>query len=456
MTPEYKNFHPNRCNICFRDSPNKLSKEKLKFCSKCKLIKYCGKEHQKIDAPIHKDFCSAVHSVLMKSGTDHVLCCADRYLSKPFASANSKTNNMSDLMVRINCTSVLLAKVLGRSLYYHEQQLISFPLLCNVCMEYRAEKLTLCQDCQQTGYCGEEHRLADREKHSKLCDRLRINFLYDGRPVTMPENVYPNMHFNDHEMLQKPFPKDTFALASAMLLKDFQNWDTEPGHELGQQMEELKIAGMFSHVGTILYVLQKVRLLEDVGAKLNIFILGAEKELLLFNTVTQAAFFAFMPNLKHLRLCFIGPMVEKGHKGVAHFAGNRRVEIESYHYLYHRLPEAVNLPKPHLVIAFNCGFTEFIGTPNHTWNKTILKVLAIPNVPFAFTSYTLQEASEDACIVELLSTDNAQDGTIAYVVRNAVNPFRHPVPLRNPNLDDEFDVLYHENGYLSVCFMQDK
>uniref|UniRef100_A0A182STS8 MYND-type domain-containing protein n=1 Tax=Anopheles maculatus TaxID=74869 RepID=A0A182STS8_9DIPT len=330
-------------------------------------------------------------------------------------------------------------------------------MLCNVCLEYRADMLTLCKDCHQTAYCSEEHRLNDRDNHSKWCDGLRINFFYDGTPfqTSIPENVYLNIHFNDDETLPKPVPKDTFGLASVMLLKDIQNGDSEPGRELAQHIEEFKLAGMFSHVGTILHVLQKVSLLEDVQSELNIFVLGAEKEHLLFNIITQAAFFAHLPNLRHLRLCFIGPNVDKQPKSVGHFAGNRKVEIVTYRYLYHKLPKTVKLPKPHLAIAFNCGFNEFGGTSQQTWDKTIRQILNIPNVPFAFTSYTLREASEDACIVEMLANFITQSSEeIVYVVRNAVNPFRQPIPLRNPNLDDEDHVLYYENGYLSVCLMQ--
>ncbi|XP_035915306.1 uncharacterized protein LOC118513540 [Anopheles stephensi] len=455
MTTEYKNFQPTRCNVCFRDCPNKPTTGKLKFCAKCKLMKYCSKEHQKIDAPVHEEFCSAVHSVLQKSGSDHILSCADRYLGKPLAYACAEPIDLIDLMTRINCASMLLAKVLDRPLYYHEQQMISFPVLCNVCLEFRPGKLTLCQDCHQIAYCSEEHRLNDRDKHSKWCDGLRINFFYDGGPVSMPKNVYPNIRFDDGDALRKPIPKDTFELASAMLLKDIQNPDTEPGHELAQQIEELKLAGMFSHVGTILYVLHKVSLLEAVGTELNIFLLGAEKEHQLFNIITQAAFFAYLPNLRHLRLCFIGPNVETVPKSVGHFAGNRKVEIETYRYLYHKLPRWAKLPTPHLAIAFNCGFNEFTDSPDRTWDKTICKILTIPNVPLAFTSYTLREATDDVCVVEMAVKRNEHtSGELVYVVRNAVNPFRQPIPLRNPNLDDVNHVLYHENGYLAVCLMQ--
>uniref|UniRef100_A0A182JSE0 MYND-type domain-containing protein n=1 Tax=Anopheles christyi TaxID=43041 RepID=A0A182JSE0_9DIPT len=456
MTSEYRNFHPNRCNVCFLESRTTktpfLSTDTLQLCKKCKLIKYCSKKHQKHDAPTHKEFCAAVQSVLQKSGTDHVLCCADEFLCKRF---NSDPENMVAFMNHVNCTSLLISKILQRPLYHHEQTMLSFPLLCNVCMEYRAEKLFFCEDCQQVAYCSEEHQQSDREKHSKWCEELRINYYYDADASNgSSKNLYPNFDFESDETFQKSFPKDTFELASVAFGNDIVTCKTEPGIELAQELENLSVAGMFSHMGTILHVLRTVGMLDEVEKELNVYVLGAEKDHLHFNPVTEAVLFRFLPKLRHLRLYLIGPNVDEAANSVMHFMDNRTIEIEMYRYLFHKLPKQFKLPQPHLAIAFNNGFNEFFGTKKHTWDQTIRQILTIPNVPFAFTSYTHREAMDDAAIVELNVQNMETFGKLAFVRRYATNPFRNPIPLRNPNRDDKTDILYYENGYLSICVMQ--
>uniref|UniRef100_A0A182I768 MYND-type domain-containing protein n=2 Tax=Anopheles arabiensis TaxID=7173 RepID=A0A182I768_ANOAR len=456
MASEYPNFHPNKCNVCFLESP--MAKPSvpaagpLLLCKKCKLIKYCSKKHQTYDAPSHKEFCTAVQSVLQKSGTDHVLRCTESFLGKLF---NSNPENLTAFMNHVHCTGLLISKILQRPLYHHENQMLSFPALCNVCLEYRPERLFFCDNCQQVAYCSEEHQQSDREAHAKWCDGLRLNFYYGTDTTNCATKLYPNFDFEQDETSQKPFPKDTFELLSAAAGRDIQTSLTEPGLELAQELENINAAGIFSPVGTILHVLRTVGLQHELEEELNVFVLGAELDYLCFNPVTEAVLFRFLPKLRRLRLYLIGPNVNDAASSVMHFMNNRTIEVEVYRYLFHKLPPQFKLPKPHLAVAFNCGFNEFFGTGKHTWDETIRQLLTIPNVPLAFTSYTQREAIEDAAIVDLTGqTMPATCGKLVFMRRNVTNPFHNPVPIRNPNRDDKTDVLYYENGYLSICVMQ--
>uniref|UniRef100_A0A182P683 MYND-type domain-containing protein n=1 Tax=Anopheles epiroticus TaxID=199890 RepID=A0A182P683_9DIPT len=456
MDSEYRNFHPNKCNVCFQQSSTKPSTSTtgapLQPCRKCKLIKYCSKNHQLYDAPTHKPFCMAVQSILQKSGTDHVLRCAESFLGIQF---KANPVDMVAFMNLVKCTSLLVSKILNRPLMHHEHMMLTFPSLCNVCMEYRPEKLFVCANCNQVAYCSKEHQESDRKKHSKWCDRLRINFFFDT-DISNNSSIgaFPKFAFENEETFQNTFPKDIFELASTALEVEVKSSATEPGLELAEELHNISIAGMFSHVGTILYVMRALGMFEEVDNELRVYILGAEKDHVFFNAFTNTVLFRFLPKLRRLRLFFIGPNVDKAAESVMHFSDNRIIEIEMHRYVFHKIPEKVKLPEAHLAIAFNSGFNEFYGSKKYTWEETLRRILKKPNLAFAFTSYTLGEAMDDASIMELTEQRLPSFHNLVFMRRNIVNPFRNPVPIRNPNQADENDVLYYENGYLSICVMR--
>lgn len=69
------NFGTFRCNVCI-DLKSQIPKDaptNLLQCSNCKLISYCGQEHQKADWKKHKSFCIAVNSILREKNLSHLL-----------------------------------------------------------------------------------------------------------------------------------------------------------------------------------------------------------------------------------------------------------------------------------------------------------------------------------------------------------------------------------------------
>lgn len=71
-----KRFNSRCCNICEK-SPltinNQQSSTLLLMCNKCKLIFYCGKDHQKIDWKHHKKFCQTISKILDDRKIKHIL-----------------------------------------------------------------------------------------------------------------------------------------------------------------------------------------------------------------------------------------------------------------------------------------------------------------------------------------------------------------------------------------------
>lgn len=72
MTESKKRFNSRCCNICEKSTEIKNTSTLL-MCNKCKLIFYCGKEHQKIDWKYHKHFCRTISTILDDRKIKHIL-----------------------------------------------------------------------------------------------------------------------------------------------------------------------------------------------------------------------------------------------------------------------------------------------------------------------------------------------------------------------------------------------
>lgn len=55
-------FNSRKCNICIQQGI--FNSSKVKQCTKCKLIFYCGVEHQKVDYKRHRPFCNTIYGLV--------------------------------------------------------------------------------------------------------------------------------------------------------------------------------------------------------------------------------------------------------------------------------------------------------------------------------------------------------------------------------------------------------
>uniref|UniRef100_A0A182QX30 MYND-type domain-containing protein n=1 Tax=Anopheles farauti TaxID=69004 RepID=A0A182QX30_9DIPT len=441
------NFNPHRCNICFRESPTKIP-PKLTPCAGCQLVMYCSEEHKKSDESLHKQFCLAVQKLVAAKNTNHILRCAETILRSSFQSQPKAITH------HLSLCQLMVSQILGRPLYHHERKSLMFPAVCAICMEYRPEKLTFCEECHQVAYCGEEHRNADRKKHSKWCAGLRLNYFIDNVLADGSENACRDVAIFTEETFKKPFPKDIYSLANMVGGYNIRNpANTVSCMELTEEIEAVKLAGLYSFVGTVLHVLRVTDLMEELNKDLNVFVLGAEQEGLLFNPIIAIAFFYCLPKLRRLRVYLFGPEVTDDNGYLVPFDCDRVLELNKYRYLYHEVPNTIRLPQPHVVIAFNSGFHELAGLPEDTWQPTLNKLFELPNVPIAFTSYTHNEAIDDSNVVQLYAQLVQKLHCLQFIERNAFNPFYDPKPLRNPDLKDD-EMLYYLNQYISIVVMR--
>merc|ERR1712076_191886 len=103
--------------------------------------------------------------------------------------------------------------------------------------------------------------------------------------------------------------------------------------------------------------------------------------------------------------------------------------------------------KPDLVLAQNCGFSEFEASADcEGWTEgwAGLDSLLQGDCPLVFTSYTMGEARQD--LARLLDT---VDGEVDVLTRCESNPMRSHQPIRDWERDQDRDVFY-SNQFLSV------
>lgn len=172
----YNNFNATRCNVCFtRATEHRLTLVgiKLRYCKGCRLIGYCGEQHQKEDWKHHKDFCRVVTKVLTIRKIDHIL---DVRTECPRIVGGTRR----DLECAISLAECLIISMLQRNLKTHEYMMLRFPNICRVCLDYDTTKLKACESCHQVLYCSEEHRLQDVDRHGRWCQLYRVNLLLDA------------------------------------------------------------------------------------------------------------------------------------------------------------------------------------------------------------------------------------------------------------------------------------
>lgn len=144
------------CIICFA---NDHQPTELKQCTSCKLVSYCGPEHQKYDWNYHKRFCRGIAKIIKFFKINHILEINGSIVG------SSKTN-FDNVKKTIE---LYLTVEWRRSLEKTEMMIVNFPKVCKVCFEYDHDKLRSCDWCHVVHYCSEEHRLQNEKIHQQFC-----------------------------------------------------------------------------------------------------------------------------------------------------------------------------------------------------------------------------------------------------------------------------------------------
>ncbi|XP_058446822.1 uncharacterized protein LOC131427550 [Malaya genurostris] len=437
--PMYNNFNPTRCNVCFsRATEHRLMLvgQNLRYCKGCRLIGYCGEQHQKEDWKKHKEFCRAVTKILTMKNIQHIL--EVREECGPIIGSSRR-----DLECAISLAECLMIAILQRKLYQHEYTLLRFPNICRVCFEYDSSKLKPCEDCYQSFYCSDEHRIHDSADHARWCEMYRINLLLDADYPTRLETLgFPKL--TPFELSR--FPKHSFELVN---LAYKTNIPFRP--ESIKNFNDLKFVSNYSHIGTILYALYLTNMNQELQNSLVVYVVGAEDEIVYFDYNTCSVIFTYIPQLQDVIIYFIGPSLGSIKDEIElKYEGTRSIKMHYYKGLFHSLEPVEHMERPQIIVSYNCGFHEHIESNKDTWSSTLVRLIRYVNIPIVFTSYTRAEACQDCATIYSISKRTTKKKDLVFVKRAADNPFKDYKPLRNTNYIDDYDELYYSNGYFSL------
>ncbi|XP_012251910.2 uncharacterized protein LOC105683709 [Athalia rosae] len=407
-------YYANVCHVC------KAFGEELplKRCGSCRMISYCGKEHQKQHWPQHKDLCKVLSDMLEKGDT---LCLFE-----------TPQNNCQKIWTRTKINLMLLVQIrLGRRLESYEEQMFKFPRACTICHDGKSVALKDCAHCPSATFC-QLHRAKDT-RHSKQCKALRLCFDLDVAG-TLFERKSPR-----HVV---PFHTETAYLPST--ISDFIDLYVNENKSLPMS-SKCQLAYNSEYLTRPLTILHAIERLEfNVQSNMVMHVIGANMVEVDGLDVWEILLH-WLPTLTMLTIVLIGPELMWGSvkPNVCDYcmAKGMSVRVELRNMLYHDYVTSQWYEKPDFLIGYNTGIHECVelGSSKDTWTLSV-QTTAEQNCPLVLTSYTLSEAIEEHKRLCIILGDTA---TCICCVRNPFQSLR-------PHRDFETEEVFYQNQYITI------
>ncbi|XP_043479729.1 uncharacterized protein LOC122509609 [Leptopilina heterotoma] len=260
-------FCPNECIVCKKRTT-------LKRCSRCRMISYCGEEHQKNHWQLHKEICKVISNLTKEKKLSHLY----------------EDLRDSTLSTWVDSRKTMICKVftlLGRQPKNCEFEMLQYPRACFVCYDSKQENLTNCANCPLVSFC-QKH--LDTSLHDETCAELML----------CPTLELGDSHLGDVLKIMNP---SIFDLLSTM--PKFKKLPTSTEEYLNLLLKAdikltLKVYSSFLvvHPLTVFGVLQKLN--KTSLSKLTIYIQMHEDS----DTSNQSFenLFHLLPNLKELKI----------------------------------------------------------------------------------------------------------------------------------------------------------
>ncbi|XP_071556500.1 uncharacterized protein [Temnothorax nylanderi] len=235
-----KFFYATMCHVCKRFDDG----VELKRCRGCKMILYCGKEHQKQHWKQHKPLCKAIQDVLRDHIMDYCGETAEKWAGKKLTFAQ------------------LVSSRLGRPLHIDETDMFYFRKECLVCHEWKT--LRSCLKCAAS-FC-QIHK--NDIEHYKICLELGLCFRTNLLSI---KKKYSSPYL--HSYLQRvSYTSHTFRNMK-QFIKAFGNVPT--GSEMPYQVLEAEHSEYLTRPLTLFYAMRSLIYDNKERKNLVIHVVGA-------------------------------------------------------------------------------------------------------------------------------------------------------------------------------------
>lgn len=408
-----RTFYNTACGVCLFTGPD------LKYCSRCKIMPYCSKNHQSQDWIFHKSLCNAIKRT------------AKYEPLTPFSS-------FREYCIHRLTQNMRWVQALGRKLEVWEKYMWMFPRVCVYC--FSKENLFPCPNCYCVSYCSVEHRKIHHRYHSENCAELRLGLEIDRFFLkNLPIPLYKIDHMED-EKDKFPEDYDKYFIPSPEIEVEFTN---EHENVVNILKRESTIIG-----ATLIHAFERAQLVENRQSKkesLLIHVVGASLNEGRCNWgLNSELIFHWITNLKNIHFILIGPETEgdiapvsiKTDMCLKCSEGEKAFVLEYHQKFYHEIIDS--LPKPDMVAVFNCGLHEYeTDEEMDYWQPSIRCLVQNTEVPLMLTSLTKSEMDSD------LNRITSLDVQLQFIVENKKNSFCGRRPCRNW-MHDKKAVFYND------------
>ncbi|XP_012280266.1 uncharacterized protein LOC105699679 [Orussus abietinus] len=406
-------FYANVCHVC-----KAFSKElPLKRCGNCRMIAYCGEDHQRQHWPQHKELCNVLLQMLQESGISCLLKKNQAQNAKEWSQI--KTNLMLLVSIKIN-----------RRLLPYEEQMFKFPRSCVICHESESKILKDCQDCPSGSYCA-AHRY--NTVHSKQCTSLKLCFDLDIATALFTRETPRHV---------VPFHTEVAYLPNTM--KDFIDLYVNENKSLPMSPEcrTAYISEYLTRPLSLLYAMERLEF--SAKAEITIHVIGANM-IEVDGLEVWEILLHWLPSLMVLTIVLIGPELiwDSVTPNVCDCCAveDMKIHVESCNMLYEDYVSSQWFEKPDFIIGYNTGIHECedFTSSKDTWVAS-LRLLAEQNCPVVLTSYTLDESHKEHERLQAVLGESIVHTLCQF------NPFSSLRPYR----DYETEGVYYQNQFITI------